>query len=167
MGDRDPLVDVEAAREYLRVPLTGQEKERWADKLADVDQRLRAKVSEAKQVAAGFKSEIDKLKEASAELAEEVRLGESRLVTVETTRDYREGTVVKVRTDSGEILSERSMTTDERQMRFEQLKRREENRQEAAEQVDGAVQGDLDEVAEELRQKRDSAEDDGDDGELS
>ena len=87
--ERDPLVDVQSSKEYLRVPLSGQEKERWADKLADVDKRLRATIAEAKQVAAGFKSEIDKLKESSAELAEEVRLGESHFATCPNAAAHR------------------------------------------------------------------------------
>lgn len=131
--ERDPLVDVDSRKESLRVPLSGLEKEKWADKLADVDQRLRLKMAEAKSVAASFKAEIDKLKESSAELAEEVRLGEYRPVVVEETRDYRAGVIFKVRTDTGEQLSERAMTNDERQLRFQQIERRTRNLEEAAE----------------------------------
>lgn len=122
----DDMIDVRSERRDLRVPLLGHEKAIWADKIAGLDARIRSTVAEAKRVAAGYRQEIDDLKGQSASLAEEIRDGELRPVVVEIVSNYRSGEVTHVRTDTGEVISTRAMTSEERQLHFDQVRRRSE-----------------------------------------
>lgn len=128
----DPLVDITEDKRDLRVPLTQTELAEWAMKMAATRERLGAIIAEAKQVADGYKRDKEEMESRLGTLADEVRNGEARPIRCETYKDFRTGEVYTVRTDTGEEISRRSMSTDERQMRLDVLRRREENAADAA-----------------------------------
>lgn len=129
----DPLVEIAEDKRDLRVPLTQFELAEWAMKMASARERLGAIVAEAKMVADGFKRDREEMETKLGTLADDVRNGEVRPIRCETYKDFRAGEVYTVRTDTGEEISRRSMSTDERQMRLDVLRRREENEADAAE----------------------------------
>lgn len=71
---------------------------------------------ERKAAADGFKEQIEEQAAKIRDLRKCIRTQqEERPVTVCVTRDYRRGQVLRTREDTGELLSERAMTPDERQ----------------------------------------------------
>ena len=104
----------------LRVILTVDQVAERADRLAHLMKERDNKVEMAAAAAKHAKSEIAELEAASRRLSAEVR-DKACYQAVPCTRvfDYRRGLVTETRTDTGEVIDERAMTEEERQMAFD------------------------------------------------
>jgi len=91
--------------------------------LVEVGRNLEAELArrdeierERKDAADRFKEQIEDQNSKIRELRKCIRTQSvDRPVTVRIVHDYRRGQIVRTREDTGEILTERPMTTDERQ----------------------------------------------------
>lgn len=107
----------------LRVILTPEQVAERADRAAHLLQQRDDKESLAKAAQKHAKSEIDELEATMRRLGGEVRDKATYLPTrCERVFDYRTGTVTETRLDTGEVISERPMTAEERQMAFDERK---------------------------------------------
>lgn len=104
--------------EDLRCELSIDQKADAAVEMADLTVEL-SNVKDRKKVAvAEFNAEIERIQDELTQIGESVHSGQRRRVTIHTIHNYRNGTVSRVRTDTGVVLSERAMTADERQSQF-------------------------------------------------
>lgn len=104
----------------LRVILTTDQVAERADRLAHLMKQRDSKVELAKAAMSHAKSEIAELDATSRRLGAEVRDKACYMPTrCVRTFDYRTGRVTETRSDTGEIIDERAMTPEERQLAFE------------------------------------------------
>ena len=132
MNDAPAWTDVAAASEakeladkfaptpvvhLISVPLTDKEQAAKAIELAAVTQEIEVAEAHLKETAAGLREEIKAMKGKQKVIAEEIREGRGQ-VEVQCTRRviFETNTVQIVRDDTGEVLDERALTADERQM---------------------------------------------------
>lgn len=107
---------VENVTEELTVELTQEEWEQRVQDFARAQRNTESTKDRKKSVMAELNSTLK-----IAELREDQLAGivtskrEQRDVTVEITSDYEAGKVIKKRTDTGEVINTRDMTTMERQ----------------------------------------------------
>lgn len=102
--------------EDLFTELTNDERLDRGNRLAETLEAIRAEESRAEMVKASLKSAMTALEAKRDELSIIVRQGkELRRVQVETRADDKALKVLRVRLDSGAVLSERDMNADERQ----------------------------------------------------
>lgn len=107
---------VSTRMEDLLVQLSEKEVDTRAREMAAKMGQLDRARDEAKLVASEHKSRISKIKEACDKLAEAVREGrELRPVQVEVWSDYKRGSIIEIRQDTGETIIERAMHPEERQ----------------------------------------------------
>lgn len=105
--------------ESLRCQLTPEEQRLKGLDLAQQEKAIYDKEQEKKRAAEAFKEEIELLTRTMTTSAQILRQGyEYRPIEVEEIYDYATGSVRKKRTDTGEIIDERAMTPEERQMTF-------------------------------------------------
>lgn len=101
-----------------RLPCTLTEKERlqFADEMANAAQEVESIELTRKSQMDQINSELKQAK-ARAQLLTGIVASktEYRDVTVEVKLDYDKGKVIKTRTDTGELISERFMTDEEKQ----------------------------------------------------
>lgn len=91
-------------------------------RLADVLREQDRLSLERKAAMDGFKQRASLLAEEAHQLSGAVSKGYVvRPIECEEMRDYASGRVSTVRLDTGEVLNERAMTTDERQLGFDAL----------------------------------------------
>ena len=101
----------------LPCPITEVERAEYANKLAECIQDLRALEDERKQVMKSFASRKQDLETDTATLSRTVRSGEvMKSVECELVLNYTRLTATLKRTDTGEVVNERPMTQQERQM---------------------------------------------------
>jgi hypothetical protein len=106
------------ATERLLCRLTESEKAERAERMAKLAAD-RTQIEEAKkQSATDFKERLESVDLEVNTVAREVREGEWREIPVNQIWDYRSGNVSIMRPDTGEVLSERAMTMQERQLHF-------------------------------------------------
>jgi hypothetical protein len=108
--------NTERSTMVLSCKLTGSEVASYADQAANLalvrDQKEEARVQAQKDA----KAAIDELDGSISAFLRKVRdKSETREVVVETVFGFSENAVRVVRLDSGEVVSERAMTYDERQ----------------------------------------------------
>lgn len=107
-------------RRYLTCHLTHEEVSRASDELARHLDEKEAIESELTAIKSQFKAKIE---QADANIGVKKRLvrdkKEMRPVDVEVVSDYTDCTVKVTRTDTGEIIEDRKMTGDEKQLRIE------------------------------------------------
>jgi hypothetical protein len=102
--------------EELSCDLNDVEWNNRAKELADAHRETIAMSERKKSVMAELNADLKIAEAKETKLANIVATrSERRDVTVEVKYDYELGTVAKTRTDTGEIVSEREMTDDERQ----------------------------------------------------
>lgn len=113
----DNGVKEEACKEYLKCIFTEDEKKEMGSKLAQCFQECAEAEGRLKSVTTQIKSEIAFKEAEMASLAEKVRSGyEHRNVDCKKKLDYRLGTVTIARLDTGEVIREKPMDAEERQM---------------------------------------------------
>lgn len=106
--------------EELSCELNDVEWENRARELAEAHKEVSRQEERKKTVSAGLTNDVKIAKAKESKLADIVATREEqREVTVEIKYDYELGTVSKTRTDTGEIISDREMTDDERQVKLE------------------------------------------------
>ena len=102
--------------EELSCELTDSEWQSRARDLAEAHKEVARQEDRKKTVTAGLNNDVKIAKAKESKLADIVATREEqREVTIEVRYDYEIGTVSKTRTDTGEIISERELTDDERQ----------------------------------------------------
>lgn len=91
-----------------------------ARELADAHKEVAQQEQRKKDVMKELGHDVSIAKAKESKLADIVATRrEQREVTVQVKYDYELGTVVKTRTDTGEVISEREMTDNERQAELE------------------------------------------------
>jgi hypothetical protein len=109
--------------QYCKYTFSVTEKAEMSSEMAQKVARLERTEDELKTVKAQFKSETEQLARDISTTAEKLNSGyEMRNIKCEVIRDYREGIVEYVRTDTGEIAKSRKMRDDERQMQIDDKK---------------------------------------------
>ena len=108
----------------LPCQLTAEEKAQKAYKLVQLLVSLDEVEEERKTITSEYRSRLKGLRLESTRLREVYRSGiESRPVPVEEQPDSRRGEVYVIRLDTGEVVSTRPMTADERQGAIQFYKR--------------------------------------------
>ncbi len=103
----------------LKCAFTSVEREEIASECAKAIGEREAAEAAKKSADAQFKGRIEHASTTAADCARKLRLGyEWRGVKCEDTYDYETLTVRRIRLDTGELVSERAMTTEERQTGF-------------------------------------------------
>lgn len=101
---------------HLPCKLTNDERLERGVQLAEVGEKIGNEEKRQVDVKAEMKARMTGLESESARLGTIVRRNEEyRDVLVQEIYDYERGTVVQVRTDTGEQIAKREMTTSERQ----------------------------------------------------
>jgi hypothetical protein len=107
---------VQAKTVILPVVLTEKETRDFGKRLAALEGELSAHESKEKEIKDNLKGERSSLEGKIKSLAVTLNQGhEYRPVSVRVEIDYRTNTVREVREDTGEIVSERASTEEERQ----------------------------------------------------
>lgn len=103
----------------LPCKLTHEEQRIKGLELAEQDHTLFLKQEERKKVVDGFKTEIEIIESNMTAMARVLRQGfEMRPIECREIYDYNVGIVQMVRLDTGEVVWDRQMNDDERQMTF-------------------------------------------------
>lgn len=103
--------------EKLPVQLSNDEVRLKGEELAQQRKAWEAKKAERKAVAARLKEELDELDDKICTLADQVKnRREHRDVEVAELKDFEQGKVDTVRSDTGEVVRSRAMTGGERQV---------------------------------------------------
>jgi len=106
--------------EELSCELNDVEWNNRARELAEAHKEVSRQEDRKKTLTAGINNDVKIAKAKESKLADIVATREEqREVTVEIKYDYELGTVSKTRTDTGEVISDREMTDDERQVELE------------------------------------------------
>ena len=117
MAKKNDLIKVTHEPHTLGCKLGVKEKAEAADQLATVIQSAESLELEKKSVLGDFKSRMDALKERIHNLTMQVKDGvEMKSIKCELRLDYTKLTASLIRMDSGEIVEERPMTEEEKQM---------------------------------------------------
>jgi len=104
-------------KEYLKCQLTEKEKTELSAKIAKAISDRASAEAKLKEVSASIKAQIAQLDAEISEKALQINNGyEYRNVECRMDKDYRLGTVTITRLDTGEVIRERPMTAEERQM---------------------------------------------------
>ena len=104
-------------KEYLKCQLTEKEKTELSAKIAKAISDRAGAEAKLKEVNTSIKAQIAKLEAEISEKALQINNGyEYRNVECRMEKDYRLGTVTLTRLDTGEVIRERPMTAEERQM---------------------------------------------------
>jgi len=104
-------------KEYLKCLLTEKEKTELSAKIAKAISDRTSAEAKLKEVSASIKAQIAQLDAEISEKALQINNGyEYRNVECRMDKDYRLGSVTITRLDTGEVIRERPMTAEERQM---------------------------------------------------
>ena len=104
-------------KEYLKCQLTEKEKTELSAKIAKAISDRASAEAKLKEVSASIKAQIAQLDAEISEKALQINNGyEYRNVECRMDKDYRLGSVTITRLDTGEVIRERPMTAEERQM---------------------------------------------------
>jgi uncharacterized FlaG/YvyC family protein len=104
-------------KEYLKCQLTEKEKTELSAKIAKAISDRASAEAKLKEVSASIKAQIAQLDAEISEKALQINNGyEYRNVECRMDKDYRLGSVAITRLDTGEVIRERPMTAEERQM---------------------------------------------------
>lgn len=108
---------ISVENEMLPVDLTDSEKIDFGRRLADIGFEIAEKESAKSSIAKQIGEEIKELEAQANTVGACIRSGtERREIPVETSADDVTLEVVKIRIDTGEVLSRRAMTPEERQV---------------------------------------------------
>jgi len=104
-------------KEYLKCLLTEKEKTELSAKIAKAISDRASAEAKLKEVGASIKAQIAQLDAEISEKALQINNGyEYRNVECRMDKDYRLGSVTITRLDTGEVIRERAMTVEERQL---------------------------------------------------
>ncbi len=104
-------------KEYLKCLLTEKEKTELSAKIAKAISDRASAEAKLKEVGASIKAQIAQLDAEISEKALQINNGyEYRNVECRMDKDYRLGSVTITRLDTGEVIRERPMTAEERQL---------------------------------------------------
>ena len=104
-------------KEYLKCQLTEKEKTELSAQIAKAISDRASAEAKLKEVSASIKAQIAQLDAEISEKALQINNGyEYRNVECRMDKDYRLGSVTITRLDTGEVIRERPMTAEERQM---------------------------------------------------
>ena len=104
-------------KDYLKCLLTEKEKTELSAKIAKAISDRTSAEAKLKEVSASIKAQIAQLDAEISEKALQINNGyEYRNVECRMDKDYRLGSVTITRLDTGEVIRERPMTAEERQM---------------------------------------------------
>ena len=99
--------------------LTDEELLEAGKKLAEFEEKLAVVKAEAKQLAAEYKGKITDVEASRAGLASVIRLKEEEVVhECYADPDYKSGMMVYTDVETGEVVEERKLTNEERQMKL-------------------------------------------------
>jgi len=133
----------EIITEYLKCPLTDQELKREAEKMANAFSKLSELEGTLKSAKKQIESEIAKV-EADLSLAVEKYRStfEMRNVECEVEKNFQTNTVTVIRLDTLEIIRERALTGEERQLMLD-LQKKEEGESQTEPPPEVAEEADL------------------------
>jgi uncharacterized coiled-coil DUF342 family protein len=107
---------LKSGQEVLEVPLKPDELSDRGESLANIVGRIEELEDEESKHRALFKAKRDDLEEKVKTLSGYIRRkSEPRMVAIEEVADYRSNRATTIRKDTGEVLRERALTTDEMQ----------------------------------------------------
>ena len=119
MSTDKPSQKVKQVVRSLPVKLTDLELVEAGHNLATVVQDISTEESRQADIKASMKARLAELEGRRTQLAIIVaRREEYREVTVEITHDYQRGVIQDIRTDTGEVVSTRTMSESERQQQL-------------------------------------------------
>ena len=111
-------------KEYLKCQLTEKEKTELSAKIAKAISDRASAEAKLKEVSASIKAQIAQLDAEISEKALQINNGyEYRNVECRMDKDYRLGSVTITRLDTGEVIRERPMTAEERQLELPSQKK--------------------------------------------
>jgi uncharacterized FlaG/YvyC family protein len=111
-------------KEYLKCQLTEKEKTELSAKIAKAISDRASAEAKLKEVSASIKAQIAQLDAEISEKALQINNGyEYRNVECRMDKDYRLGGVTITRLDTGEVIRERPMTAEERQLELPSQKK--------------------------------------------
>lgn len=113
---------VEKVNKIVRHDYTNAEKQRLGSELADTYRRLELEQNHLKDVTTQVKSRITSLEATIKEKVSKINAG-YEMITVECyiVKDYEDDVIRYVRMDTDDEVDSRDMTTEERQMRIDDL----------------------------------------------
>ena len=115
-------VEKKTGKDTLKCILTNQEKLTLGQDLAMQVSKLEDEEAALKDVSAQYKAKIQSAKAAISLSQKVLNAGyEMRPVEIEILYDFVNGSVHKLRIDTGEIYDTRAMTADEREMTFSNM----------------------------------------------
>ncbi len=127
-------------KEYLKCQLTEKEKTELSAKIAKAISDRASAEAKLKEVSASIKAQIAQLDAEISEKALQINNGyEYRNVECRMDKDYRLGSVTITRLDTGEVIRERPMTAEERQMELPGNKREKQAKTKPSTKGDGAT----------------------------
>ena len=104
------------ATEYLKCVLTEDEIKQIGADLAHKYSQIQDLEAQKKSVNSDFKARIDGLTASASICANTIQNGyEFRIIECDIEYDYASGVIRTIRTDTGEIVKEKKMTSKERQ----------------------------------------------------
>jgi len=122
MAKKTPVIEIKKDRRFLMTKLTADEVAAAADDVARYLDDLTGLEAELTTVKSQFKARIE---QCEANIAAKARLvrekKEIRPVDVEERYDMTECTLTVVRLDTGELIEERPLTGNEKQMKITEL----------------------------------------------
>ena len=120
--DSDDRVKITHEPRDLSCSLSTKERADAANKLADVLDDIMRLEDDKKTMAADLSAQIKRLSAEVRQLTRQVKEGTAtRSVLCELKLNWTKLTATTVRTDSGQVVEERGMTEDEKQLDFDDL----------------------------------------------
>jgi len=120
--DGDDRVKITHEPRDLSCSLSTKERAEAANKLADVLDDIARLEDDKKTMAADLNAQIKRLTAEVRQLTRQVKEGTAtRSVLCELKLNWTKLTATTVRTDTGEVVDERGMTEDEKQLGFDDL----------------------------------------------
>jgi len=120
--DSDDRVKITHEPRDLSCSLSTKERADAANKLADVLDDIMRLEDDKKTMAADLSAQIKRLSAEVRQLTRQVKEGTAtRSVLCELQLNWTKLTATTVRTDSGQVVEERGMTEDEKQLDFDDL----------------------------------------------
>jgi uncharacterized FlaG/YvyC family protein len=127
-------------KEYLKCQLTEKEKTNLSSEIAKAISDRASAEAKLKEVSASIKAQIAQLDAEISEKALQINNGyEYRNVECRMDKDYRLGTVTITRLDTGEVIRERPMTGEERQMELPSQRKEKPFKTKPSSKGDGAT----------------------------
>ena len=127
-------------KEYLKCQLTEKEKTELSAKIAKAISDRASAEAKLKEVSTSIKAQIAQLDAEISEKALQINNGyEYRNVECRMDKDYRLGAMTITRLDTGEVIRERPMTSEERQMELPGHKKEKPGKTKPSTKDDGAT----------------------------